>query len=224
MECWAVISTVRLKESKTIADAVLKTDCNLAIAVNGRKDIFNQLDPLQRKHPNKFKLVLGEFKESVDATNYIYGILRKRDPKKNIFCMPIPDDLQLRDGWFGALGGCLGNIKNGVGVVAGDDGRSGANLVGFGGLTAKYCDLHQKGWLLCPVYIHWFLDHEISPIAKKLGVYHACKGAKAWHTMIDHKKNERKKEFRLDERRFVNRQKLNFTYKDIPEAPWRHWK
>jgi len=220
-DTWVIISTTRIEEPYQRALEVFKTDANLAIVVNGAKESHDNLIPLRNKYPDRFVLVYGQFKELVESANYIYGSIRFWNPSKNNFIVTIPDDMELKDGWLNAFLECLAD--QGTALIVGNDGRSNCNLAGFAGITDKFIDIYQKGWLLCPEYLHWFLDWEMYAIAKSTGTYRICKNAKAYHLMTDHSKNMTKKGYQLDEETWIRRQKTKFPYENIPEAPWRYW-
>jgi len=225
LESWVIVSTIRLNSAIKIAEEVLKTECNLAIGVNGDKSIFKGLQEIQRKHPQQFLLRLGNWRQSVEVTNELYGILRTRNPSKNILAFPLPDDMRLNAGWYeGFAKGYNDAGQPGVAVLAGNDGRTNCNVAGFAGLTAEYCDIHQNGWLLCPEYLHWYLDFEITRVALRLGLFYKCPAALAVHQMLDHSSNIHTDDFDIDHTVFEKRNKLMFSYNGIPEAPWRYYK
>lgn len=226
-DIWVVMATIRPMEALRMTKLVLGTPANLAIAVDGRPDIFNQLKEIQKDVPDRFILELDKYAGQVDAVNRVYGYVRELDPSNNILFVPIPDDMPPQEGWYEAFQECYQQfpvVKTGVGVLSGDDGRSRCAMAGFAGTTAKFCDLYQKGWLHCPDYIHFFLDHELTDRAKILNCYYVCPSAKAWHEMTDHGKNVASNIFQRDGKRLAKRRTSNYPYDDIPEAPWRFWK
>lgn len=226
-ESWVVIATNRLDEPYQRALEVFKTDAKLAIAVDRNKQSYEKLGPLQTKYPEQFMLKYGEYRQSAEATNDIYGDIRTPDPSKNHFIIAIPDDMVLTDGWFKAFVDCFnkyGIAKDGLCLLVGDDGRSGCMTAGFAGVTDKFLDLYQNGWLSCPAYVHWWLDHEIGALAKRANKWFICPDAKAYHTMKDWGKSQASSDWMRDTGVFRSRRDRGFPYDEIPEAPWRYWK
>lgn len=224
-ESWVVIATNRVREPYRRAQEVLKTDAKLAIAVDGNMTTYKNLQPLRNENPDRFMLKYGEYRQSAEATNDIYGDIRKPDPSKNHFIVAIPDDMALFDGWLDEFKGCFNYIsKDGIGLLVGNDNQSGYQLAGFAGVTDKFLDLYQKGWLSCPVYLHWWIDHEIGAIAKRENKWFVCHNARAFHTMIDYRKNQASKDWGQDTRVFRSRRSRGFPYDEISEASWRYWK
>lgn len=215
---WVVLSTVRMNEPIEIAKLVMKTPASLAIAVNEDQEIFNHLDELWIQYPSKFLVILGEFIGQVEAVNVVYGLVRKRDPSKNHLFVPVPDDMPMLDGWYEAFQDCY---KDDAQVLAGYDGYGNS---GFAGLTAKYCDIYQNGWLHCPEYIHFQLDHELKATAHKHEKFYLCPKAQARHKMLDSQENMLTEAWELDLKMYKHRSRIGFSYNNIEEAPWRYWK
>lgn len=218
---WVVMATVRLEQSLRMAELLMKTPANFAIAVHEDTGIFTHLSRTLKLDPDRFILQLGSYTGQIQAVNGIYGYIRKLEPSDNILFVPVPDDMPPKDGWYEAFIECFNNLKDGIGVLAGYDGHG---VSGFAGTTAKYCDVYQKGWLHCPEYIHWWVDHELKETAQIHGRFYRCSGATAYHEMIDSKKNMSNPNWKEDNRTFTRRKKLLFSYDNIEEAPWRYWR
>ena len=135
--------------------------------------------------------------------------------------MPETDDMPPIDGWYRALVGCFSSLKDGVGVLSGYDGHGAS---GFGGITAKYCDIYQKGWLHCPEYLQWWVDHELVAVSEAHGKRFRCRGATAYHQILDNQANISHPNWRRDNKTLTRRRKSMFSYENIKEAPWRYWK
>ncbi len=221
MTIWVVLSTIRMNESAKIAKLVMESPASLAIAVNKDVKIFNRLKEIQKGFPDRFLLALGKFTGQVEAVNYIYGLVRQRDPSKNILFVPVPDDMPMIEGWYEAFLACYEKLQDGIGVLGGYDGYGHS---GFAGFTTKYCDVHQKGWLHCPEYIHFQVDHEVRATACKHGKFYICREAQALHKMLDSQKNTLTKAWELDAETYRERSRIGFSYNEIAVAPWRYWK
>lgn len=220
-DVWVVMSTIRLEQSLKMAELVLRTPANLAIAVHEDLDVFDQLSRVVETGINSFILELGSYAGQVQAVNEVYGHVRKLKPSRNILFVPVPDDMPPIDGWYEAFVNCFDDLEDGIGVLAGWDGHGAS---GFAGITAKYCDVYQKGWLHCPEYNHWWLDHELKEMSQIHGRYVRCGGATAYHEMLDYRANMSNLNWKKDGKTFNNRKKLRFSYDSIEEAPWRYWK